>query len=121
MRGVFLDISKALDKVWNSRLLFKLHAYGVEVELFAILKYYLDNREQRLEFNGRMSDGRKMNSEVPQRSVLGPILFLSPIGIRSICKDFADNISLFFPFLSLSAKELNSGYEKMGFSIENTV
>ena len=76
MRGVFLDISKALDKVCNGRLLFKLHTYRVEVELLAILKYYLDNREQRLEFNGRMSDGRKMNSEVPQSSVLEPILFL---------------------------------------------
>ena len=46
MRGVFLDISKAFDKVWHDGIIFKLKAYGVEGELLSLLKNYLENREQ---------------------------------------------------------------------------
>ena len=52
MRDVFLDISKAFDKVWNSSLLFKLQAYGVEGQLHALLKDYPHNCKQRVALNG---------------------------------------------------------------------
>ena len=42
MRGVFLDISKALDKVWHDGIIFKLEAYGVEGELLSLLKNHLE-------------------------------------------------------------------------------
>ena len=38
VRGVFLDISKALDKVWHDGIIFKLKAYGVEGEILSLLK-----------------------------------------------------------------------------------
>ena len=41
VRGVFLDISKAFDKVWHEGLVFKLKSYGVEGELLSLLKNYL--------------------------------------------------------------------------------
>ena len=44
VRGVFLDISKAFDKVWYIGLLFKLKAYGVDGELLSLLENYLENR-----------------------------------------------------------------------------
>ena len=45
VRGVFLDISKAFDKVWHDGLIFKLKTYGVEGNLLLLLKNYLENRE----------------------------------------------------------------------------
>ena len=119
VRGVFLDISKAFDKVWHSGLLFKLKAYGIEGQLLALLKDYLHGRQQRLVLNGQTSDWRKINSGVPQGSVLGPLLFLIfindlPDGITSLCKIFADDTSLFSKVydIDISAKELNFDLEK---------
>ena len=43
--GVFSDISKAFDKVWHDRIIFKLKSYGVEGELLPLLKNYLENWE----------------------------------------------------------------------------
>ena len=92
--GVFLDISKAFDKVWHDGIIFKLKSYGVEGELSK------KNREQRVALNGQTSEWRKIMSGVPQGSVLGPLLFLIyindlPDGINSLCEIFADHTSLF--------------------------
>ena len=118
MRGVFLDISKAFDKVWHIGLLFKA---WVEGQSLALLKDYLYSGKQRVVLNGQTSDWRKINSGVPQESVLGPLLFLifindPPDGIASLCKIFADDTSLFSKVydIDISAKELNSDLEKIG-------
>ena len=44
-RVIFLDISKALDKVWHLGLLFNLKSYSVEGSLFCLLENYLENRK----------------------------------------------------------------------------
>ena len=46
VRGVFLRISKAFDKVWYICLLFELQADGVDDELLSLLENYLGNRKQ---------------------------------------------------------------------------
>ena len=63
VRGVFLDISKAFDKVWHDGIIFKLKSYGVEGELLSLLKNYLKNREQRVVLKGQTSEWRKIMSE----------------------------------------------------------
>ena len=40
-RGVFLDISKALDRVWHEGLLFKLKSYGITGPLLTLIKSFL--------------------------------------------------------------------------------
>ena len=115
MRGIFLDISKAFDKVWHDGLLFKLKTYGVEGDLLLLLKNYLKNRKQRVVLNVQTSEWRKINSGLPQGSVLGPLLFLIyindlPDGITSICKIFADDTSLFSKVQDIN--ELNSDLER---------
>ena len=45
VRGVFLDISKAFDKVWHKGQPYKLKSYGVEGELLSLLDCYLRDRK----------------------------------------------------------------------------
>jgi hypothetical protein len=100
VRGVFLDISKAFDKVWHDGLLFKLKNHGVTGNLYAILKNFLSNRLQRVTIEGVESPWEPVAAGVPQGSILGPLLFLVYIndlltGINSNAKIFADDTSLF--------------------------
>ena len=66
MRSVFLDISKAFDKVWHDGLIFKLKSHSAEGNLLSLVKNYLQNRKQRVVLIGQTSGWRKINSEVPQ-------------------------------------------------------
>ena len=51
VRGVFLDISKAFDKVWHDGLIYKLQQNGISGELLNILVDFLNNRKQRVVLN----------------------------------------------------------------------
>ena len=100
VRAVFLDISKAFDKVWHEGLLFKLKQNGVSGKLHKFFESYLNNRKQRVALNGFYSDYASIESGVPQGSVLGPLLFLVyindlEINIISNVKFFADDTMLY--------------------------
>ena len=56
VRTVFLDISKAFDKVWHDGLIFKLEQNGISGNLLKLLQNYLRNRKQRVIQNGSHSD-----------------------------------------------------------------
>ena len=100
VRAVFLDISKAFDKVWHDGLIFKLKQNGISGGLIKLFGNYLHNRKQRVVLNGFYSDYSIIESGVPQGSVLGLLLFLIHINdleknIRSNVKFFADDTMLF--------------------------
>ena len=99
--GVFLDISKAFDKVWHEGILFKLKTYGVNGEVLTLLTNYLYERYQRVVLNGQTSSWELVKSGVPQGSILGPLFFLIyindlPDNLEFNCKIFADDTSLFY-------------------------
>ena len=52
---VFLDASKAFDKVWNKGLIHKLKSLGVDTNFLGWFKSYLDNRHIRTVVNGEHS------------------------------------------------------------------
>ena len=114
VRAVFLDISKAFDKVWHEGLIFKLKRNGVSGSLLKLFVNYLHNRKQRVVLNGFQSDYSLIESGVPQGSVLGPFLFLMYINdlernITSNIKFFADDTMLFSIVKdpTISANDLN--------------
>ena len=54
-RMVFLDASKAFDRVWHLDLIFKLEQIGICRPLVTLLKNYLSNRHQRVLISGKSS------------------------------------------------------------------
>ena len=55
IRMVFLDLSKAFDKVWHRRLIHKLENLGVRDPLLSWFRTYLSNRIQRVTIEGYCS------------------------------------------------------------------
>ena len=56
-RAVFLDISKAFDKVWHDGLVFKLKTYGITGPLLLLIESYLSSRQQHVIVNGNLQAG----------------------------------------------------------------
>jgi hypothetical protein len=120
IRVVFCDISKAFDRVWHKRLLFKLKQSGISGHLLNWFENYLSGRSQRVVINGSNSDWLSINAGVLQESILDPLLFL--IFINDIVQDIDAQINLFADDTSLylvvddpieTAETLNGDLDKI--------
>ena len=95
--SVYLDFSKAFDKVDHRIVLTKLSAHGVRGKLLHWIESFLTARYQQVIVNGVLSKPCPVVSGVPQGSVIGPLLFLILLSdidsniVSSFLSSFADD------------------------------
>ena len=85
-----MDLPKAFDVINQSLLLPELKPYGFSNQALSLLQSYLCNRFQRSIINDSFRSWNELITEVPQGSILGPLLF----------NIFLNNI--FFVYLEMS-------------------
>ena len=92
------DLSKAFDCMPHYLLIAKLNAYGFGAQILRLIANYLSNRKQRVKIGTTYSRWLETNTDVPQGSVLGPLLFnmfiYDFIQQSEVC-NFADDNTMF--------------------------
>ena len=78
-RAVFLDFSKAFDKVWHEGLLYKLECNGISGNLLNLIRNFLSNRKQRVLLNGKILNGQTYRRECPKDQFWDPFFSSSTL------------------------------------------
>ena len=84
-----LDFSKAFDSLSHTFLIGKLKHYDICDVALKLMKSYLENRKQYVQFDACTSDMKSIRNGVPQGSIQGSLLFLIYIN------DFPNSSKLF--------------------------
>ena len=105
---ILLAFSKAFDKVNHAKLILKLHNYGIRGRTLFWISAFLNGKSQSVVLEGGCSEEVSVASEVPQGSVLGPILFLIyhlPDKVKSQVRLFADDTAAYLAISKLADSE----------------
>ena len=109
---IYLDYSKAFDKVDHRILLAKLKYYGITGKVYNWIEAFLSNRFQAVVVDGKKSSFQSVDSGVPQGTVLGPVLFIlyvidMVLTLRSSkALSFADDTKLLHQIVTLLSRDL---------------
>ena len=109
--AIFLDLSKAFDTLNFMILLNKLQYYGIDGISLSLIRSYLTDRFQYVQFENSESDLLEIKTLIPQGSILGPLFF-------SIMINDLVNSSNKFKFL-MYADDTTMYFNLEDFPIEN--
>ena len=73
---VFLNLSKAFDKVLHDGLLCKLQNNEIDGNVLCLIKSCLPDRHKNVVLNGKSTMWKPVTVRIPQSSVLCPFFFL---------------------------------------------
>jgi hypothetical protein len=93
--ATFLDIFQPFDKVWHTRLLYKLRLFLL-LNDFILLKSYLHSRHFLMTSQSEYTELSPVNTSVPQGSVQGTMLYPlytadPPTSTKSTAATFVDD------------------------------
>ena len=92
--SIYMDFSKAYDKVDHNILLKKIESLNISGKVVNWIESFRKRRNQVVRIEGQLSDEVEVTLGVPQGSVLGPLLFL-------IMMNNTDKIYLMIQWVSL--------------------
>ena len=104
---LYLDFSKAFDKVPHSILVAKLRNIGLSIQIQDIIQDYLTDRMQFVKINKSSSTLKEVTSGVPQGSILGPLLFIIFINDFPKCIENSDCFGYCDDMKILSTEEIH--------------
>ena len=97
--ALLTDLSKAFDCINHRLLIAKLYNYGVSPFSINMIFSYLHNRAHQTKINECFRERSRIEHDVPQGSILGPLLFnIDLIDLFYKCKEsnfasYADDIT----------------------------
>ena len=121
--SIFLDLSKSFDTLNFDILLRKLQHYGIDGNSLNLIKSYLTNRFQYVQFENSDSSLLEVKTGIPQGSILSPLFFSILINDLVNCSTkfqflmYADDTTIYFnlndfPLINREI-EINSELEKV--------